>query len=128
MRHMLTNIPVAVRIFCLGDQEEVLSNPLQTPFLIVFNNSTKSKGAAVALTVPIIICFMSALINEVATASRQLWSFARDGGFPFAAYLDNVRHLHKLGAYLLTWSRYMTLKCLAGLYALSSAWPWHFAW
>ncbi|KAK3658023.1 hypothetical protein LTR56_000769 [Elasticomyces elasticus] len=77
-------------IFCLGDQEEVLSNPLQTPFLIVFTNSTKSKGAAVALTVPIIVCFMSALINEVATASRQLWSFSRDGGVPLAAYLANV--------------------------------------
>ncbi|KAK5696056.1 hypothetical protein LTR97_008476 [Elasticomyces elasticus] len=81
---------VITMIFCLGDQEEVLSNPLQTPFLIVFTNSTKSKGAAVALTVPIIVCFMSALINEVATASRQLWSFSRDGGVPLAAYLANV--------------------------------------
>ncbi|KAK3072457.1 hypothetical protein LTR53_006784 [Teratosphaeriaceae sp. CCFEE 6253] len=81
---------VITMIFCLGDQEEVLSNPLQTPFLIVFNNSTKSKAGAVGLTVPIIICFISALINEVATASRQLWSFARDGGFPFASYLDHA--------------------------------------
>ncbi|KAK5720358.1 hypothetical protein LTR17_015075 [Elasticomyces elasticus] len=42
---------VITMIFCLGDQDEVLSNPLQTPFLIVFTKSTKSKGAAVALTV-----------------------------------------------------------------------------
>lgn len=40
--------------------------------------------------VPIILGFMSALISEIATASRQLWSFARDGGLPGGHWLEPV--------------------------------------
>jgi amino acid transporter len=29
-------------------------------------------------------------INQVTSSSRQLWSFARDGGLPFAAWLGHV--------------------------------------
>lgn len=41
-----------------------------------------------------VLCFMSALISEVATASRQLWSFARDGVLPFSELLGPVRWVH----------------------------------
>ena len=77
-------------IFCLGDADEVLFNPAQVPFIMIFLNSTKSKAGTVVLTVPLILCFFAALINEVATASRQLWAFARDGGLPFSAQLKAV--------------------------------------
>ena len=77
-------------IFCVGDVNEVLSNPNQTPFIMIFVNSTKSKAATVIMTVPIIMCFQSALISEVATASRQMWSFARDGGLPGGHLIEPV--------------------------------------
>ena len=51
---ILAFVTVITMIFCLGNQEEILSNPLQTPFLLVFVNSTGSNAAAVALTVPIV--------------------------------------------------------------------------
>lgn len=38
-----------------------------------------------------IVCFVSAQISGVAAASRQLWSFARDGGFPGGRFLLPVR-------------------------------------
>jgi amino acid transporter len=90
MNGLLAFTTVITIIFCLGDQEAVFSNLAQTPFITVFINSTGSETAAVLLTVPIILCFMSALISEVATASRQIWSFARDGGLPFASFLSTV--------------------------------------
>ena len=77
-------------IFCLGDINDVFANPYQAPFMAIFLNSTKSQAGTVILTVPIILCFFSALISEVATASRQLWAFARDGGLPFSAALETV--------------------------------------
>ena len=51
---ILAFVTVITMIFCLGNQEEILSNPLQTPFLLVFVNSTGSNAAAVVLTVPIV--------------------------------------------------------------------------
>ncbi|KAK0887491.1 hypothetical protein LTR02_017174, partial [Friedmanniomyces endolithicus] len=77
-------------IFCLGNLEEVLSNPNQAPFITVLLYLTGNRAATVALYVPIVLCFMSALISKVATASRQLWSFARDGSLPFSKFLEPV--------------------------------------
>jgi len=46
----------------------------------------------------IIITLVCAVISEIATASRQIWSFARDKGLPFSSFLSKVRipHLHLL--------------------------------
>lgn len=41
----------------------------------------------------IIIALVCAVIAEIATASRQVWSFARDGGLPFSPFLSKVRML-----------------------------------
>ena len=76
-------------IFCIGNVDDVLNSA--SPFVAVFLNSTGSKAGTVILIVPIILAFCSALISEVATASRQLWSFARDGGLSGGHYLEPVR-------------------------------------
>lgn len=39
----------------------------------------------------IIITLVCAVISEIATASRQIWSFARDKGLPFSSFLSKVR-------------------------------------
>ena len=44
----------------------------------------------VAIVVVALVC---AVIAEIATASRQIWSFARDGGLPFSPFLSKVRTL-----------------------------------
>ena len=77
-------------IFCAGNISDILSDPNQLPYIMIFLNSTNIKAGTVIMVVPIILCFMSALISEVATASRQLWAFARDGGMPFSAHLEPV--------------------------------------
>lgn len=67
-------------IFCIGDIEEVLASPTYEPFIQVFFNATQSYAGATVMTFVIMLMLTSACVSEVATASRQLWSFARDNG------------------------------------------------
>lgn len=91
MNTSLAFIAAVTMIFCLGDIDSVLES--FSPFVQIFLNSTGSKAGSVLLTVPMILSFVSALITEVATASRQLWSFARDGGLPVGHLLVPVSPL-----------------------------------
>jgi len=77
-------------IFCAGDLDEVLANGTQAPFVTIFLNSTGSRTGTILMLVPIILCFMSSMISELATASRQIWAFARDNGLPLSHKLRYV--------------------------------------
>ncbi|RMD40288.1 hypothetical protein DV735_g4841, partial [Chaetothyriales sp. CBS 134920] len=65
-------------IFTMGDVEAILSTPTGVPFIQVFWNATGSLVATNLMTVIIVVMLISACFSEVATASRQIWSFARD--------------------------------------------------
>ena len=80
--------------FTLGDVEEILKSPTGYPFIQIFYNTTKSLAATDALVTILVITLTASTISEVATASRQLWSFARDGGVPFSKTLAYVRTGH----------------------------------
>jgi len=54
-------------------------------------NATNSYPATNTMTAIVVIVFISAVISEIATSSRQLWSFARDGGLPFSRWIAKVR-------------------------------------
>lgn len=77
-------------IFSIGDLDSVLATPTGQPFIQVFYNATQSHARATVLTSIIVVMLASTCISEVATASRQLWSFARDGGLPFSGWLSQV--------------------------------------
>ncbi|PGH00160.1 hypothetical protein AJ80_09213 [Polytolypa hystricis UAMH7299] len=76
--------------FTLGDAESILASPTGYPFIQVFFNATKSLQATNAMVSILVITLTASAISEVATASRQLWSFARDGGLPFSSFLAHV--------------------------------------
>ena len=42
------------------------------------------------MTAIVIIMLSACAVSEVAAASRQIWSFARDGGLPFHSWLSKV--------------------------------------
>lgn len=77
-------------LFCIGNVEEVLNTPTKYPFIQVFFNVTNSHGGASAMTSILIVLTICGCISNVATASRQLFAFARDGGMPFSAFLSHV--------------------------------------
>ncbi|KAK2748147.1 hypothetical protein FQN57_001272 [Myotisia sp. PD_48] len=76
--------------FTMGDIESVLATKTGFPFIQVFYNATQNYSSASAMVSVVVITLTASAISEIATASRQLWSFARDGGTPFASTLSYV--------------------------------------
>jgi choline transport protein len=78
--------------FTVGpDLTAIRDTPIGQPFIQVFFNGTQGSYLATNFMVGIvIICLTSCCISEVATASRQLWSFARDNGLPCSKWLSHV--------------------------------------
>ncbi|KFY48511.1 hypothetical protein V495_01268 [Pseudogymnoascus sp. VKM F-4514 (FW-929)] len=77
--------------FCLGDVETILSNPNVMPFVQTFLIATKSHAGTSVMTSILIILTTCGCITNVATASRQMFAFARDQGLPFSNFLAHVR-------------------------------------
>lgn len=77
--------------FTLGEVEAVLDSATGFPFIQIFYNTTGSLAATNAMTAVLIVTLTASTITEVATASRQLWSFARDEGVPFSSFFAYVR-------------------------------------
>lgn len=77
--------------FTLGDIDEVLKTETGYPFIQVFYNATESLPGTNTMTAILVLTLTASTITEVATASRQLWSFARDRGLPFSNFFGHVR-------------------------------------
>ncbi|KAI7362724.1 amino acid transporter-like protein [Hortaea werneckii] len=77
--------------FCSGNIDEVLQTRTGEPFVQIFYNATGSKAASSVMVAIVIILLISCCFSEVATASRQLWSFARDKGLPASSWLERVQ-------------------------------------
>jgi amino acid transporter len=84
-------VMVITLCFTLGDVDSILATPTGYPFIQIFYDTTKSLAGTDVLVTILIVTLTASTISEVATASRQLWSFARDGGLPFAGVLSYVR-------------------------------------
>lgn len=76
---------------CLGNLEEILNTPTGQPFMQVFFNATQSAGSAIAMSSFITALTVCCNITMVATASRQLFAFARDQAIPFSGWFAHVR-------------------------------------
>ncbi|KAE8348933.1 amino acid/polyamine transporter I [Aspergillus coremiiformis] len=84
-------VMVVTLCFTTGDVESILNSPTSNfPFIQSFYNTTNSYTATNAMTAVLIVALTASTITEVATASRQLWSFARDGGLPFSSFFSYV--------------------------------------
>ena len=78
-------------LFCLGDVTAALNTPTGFPFIEIFAQATNSNAAATAMTVLILFLLTASGSGVMATASRLLWSFARDNGVPFSGHISRVR-------------------------------------
>jgi choline transport protein len=79
--------------FCLGDLTELGKSPLMDmgyPFIQVFANATQSNVGATVMTSILIVLSAFCCITNIATASRQLFAFARDHGLPFSSFFSYV--------------------------------------
>lgn len=78
-------------IFTWGDMTEIASTATGYPFLQIFIDVTNSLGGTNGMTCLIIIPLTASCVAVVATASRQIWAFARDNGVPFSPLIAKVR-------------------------------------
>jgi choline transport protein len=79
--------------FCLGDVNVVLNSPVGImgyPFIEVFNQGVQSTAGATVMTSIVIVLALFGCITNIATASRQLFAFARDKGVPFSEFFAYV--------------------------------------
>jgi amino acid transporter len=76
-------------LFCIQNLETTLSPPSGFPFIEVVQNIVGLKGAAVLIALFVFNGFGQG-ISIVTSSSRLTWSFARDGGLPFADYFAYV--------------------------------------
>lgn len=76
--------------FTSGDVQKLMQTPTGEPFIQIFYDVTQSKAAATVMASIVVILLCSCCFSEVATSSRQLWSFARDRGFPASSWLSHV--------------------------------------
>ncbi|KAK5165237.1 uncharacterized protein LTR77_009335 [Saxophila tyrrhenica] len=84
-------IMVVTFAFCLPDRL-VTGNPAYFfAYIDTFYNATGSIAAASVMTALIATLCLCSTISAVATSSRQMFAFARDGGLPFSAFLCRVR-------------------------------------
>ncbi|KAL9013965.1 MAG: hypothetical protein Q9173_001363 [Seirophora scorigena] len=87
---VLGYIVVITLCFTITDPTALLDSTTGFPFIQLFYNVTNSRAGTHIMTTIIVVNIVSAVISEIATASRQIWSFARDDGFPFSDFLKKV--------------------------------------
>jgi len=86
-------VMVITLCFCLGDINQVLASPVGQmgyPFIEVFYQGVQSAAGATVMTSILTILSIFCCITNIATASRQLFAFARDKGVPFADFFSYV--------------------------------------
>jgi choline transport protein len=79
--------------YCLGDLNAVFESPVTAigvPFIQVFANGVKSNAGASVMTAILIVLGTFGAITNGASASRQLFAFARDHGVPFSGFFSYV--------------------------------------
>lgn len=73
-------IAIGTYVACVQDVTSQIAESTQAfPFMGVFQVATNSTAGAIGMTIPFVVIAYSMCLNSVAAASRQAWSFARDG-------------------------------------------------
>lgn len=84
----LSFLMVITLVFTMGDggADDITGYP----FITIFFNAVQHYGGVNAMVFLVIFGLTNCAISETATASRQVWSFARDNGLPFSHWLSQV--------------------------------------
>ncbi|KAK3065047.1 hypothetical protein LTR53_018299, partial [Teratosphaeriaceae sp. CCFEE 6253] len=76
--------------FCFCFTADSLDSPTGFPFIYIYHAATGSNSGTLALTAILIILTFFSATNFMASASRQTYAFARDGGLPFSKAISKV--------------------------------------
>jgi amino acid transporter len=73
-----------VVLFFIGDITEIAASSTGFPFLQIMYDCTQHAGAAIFLSFATTGMAMIAIPSLIASTSRTIWAFSRDGGLPFS--------------------------------------------
>ncbi|PCH07908.1 Amino acid/polyamine transporter I [Penicillium occitanis (nom. inval.)] len=77
-------------LFCMGDIEAALDTDTGYPIIEILRYITGSTAASTAMTCTLILMAVLATVALIPSASRMVWSLARDRAIPFHKYLSEV--------------------------------------
>ena len=83
-------------LFCLGDVDQVLETETGYPFIQIFYDSVNHYVGATVMGAVVLALTWACATGIITTASRMVWSFARDGGTPFSSALSKVSGKKKI--------------------------------
>jgi amino acid transporter len=84
-------IMIITPMFTWGNLDEIAASVTGYHFIQLFYNTTKSYAATDIITLVIILPLTGSVVSCVATASRQIWAFARDNAVPGSGFVRHVR-------------------------------------
>ncbi|KAK3724871.1 hypothetical protein LTR37_000919 [Vermiconidia calcicola] len=77
--------------FCITDLNEVIGPKASDyPIIHVVHTATGSYAGTIVLGGLLVLLLYFSTVTTVASASRQVWAFSRDGGFPFSSWIRRV--------------------------------------
>lgn len=99
---LMGTIMLITMLFCIGNLDSVLDS--DAPYLVLFTN-TGSTAVALLLSVVLFILIFAGNITCLATASREIWAFSRDKGFPYSKWISKASlgpGIHAIRPYIVT--------------------------
>jgi choline transport protein len=106
-------------LYCVGPIDAALSTPTGYPFIEILTQATQSIPGGTALSSCLLVMFCCCSLTTVATASRQLWAFARDHAVPNARAVGYVSPTMKVP--IVSIGITGTITCLLSLINIGSA-------
>jgi len=80
-------------LFAIPSVDDALNDPTGYPFLYVFRIAMPDSLAGInILTIITVMMLMVGNVSFTASCARQAWSFARDGGLPFSAWISRMNN------------------------------------
>ncbi|USW48103.1 Putative amino acid/polyamine transporter I [Septoria linicola] len=76
--------------FCITDIEYLVNLESDFPIIDILLRTTGSKAATCILGVMLVVLLFFSTVTTTASASRQVWAFSRDQGFPFSSWIRFV--------------------------------------
>ncbi|KAF2828276.1 GABA-specific permease [Ophiobolus disseminans] len=101
-----------------SDPDAVLNTTFGQPWIQIVYNATESIAATSIMTAIVALLLLFCAINNVTCSSRQLFSFARDNGLPFSAWLARVPQSYDVPVNAVMFTFFTT--CLCSLLLIGS--------
>ncbi|KAH7155200.1 amino acid/polyamine transporter I [Dactylonectria estremocensis] len=81
---------IIVILFCFADSSSIMSTSTGMPISELMLQATKNRTAATIMTIMLAICFINGTNGCTTSASRLIFSMARDKGFFFHRYFEHI--------------------------------------